>query len=137
LPKKGDIIFRQGDISDYIYYISSGQYSVYHNDTVVGVMTPADIFMGEMSFLLNNHRSATVIAETDGKIIKISRKSFVQSIRSYPQYGLFLSKLLATESHPGQPDQFSQKREKLTKRETSAPACKPLPSNKTGGIHHS
>jgi hypothetical protein len=95
LPKKGDIIFRQGDISDYIYYISSGQYSVYHNDTVVGVMTPADIFMGEMSFLLNNHRSATVIAETDGKIIKISRKSFVQSIRSYPQYGLFLSKLLA------------------------------------------
>ena len=95
LPQKGTVIFRQGEISNYIFYISSGQYTVYHDDVPVGILTPADIFMGEMSFLLNHQRSASVVADTPGKIIKIARKSFVNSIRQYPQYGLFLSKLLA------------------------------------------
>lgn len=95
LPQKGTVIFRQGEVSNHIYYISSGHYTVYHDDVAVGILTPADIFMGEMSFLLNNQRSATVVADTPGKIIKIARKSFVNSMRLYPQYGLFLSKLLA------------------------------------------
>ena len=48
-----------------------------------------------MSFLLNNRRSATVRAEIDGKLLKISRKSFVTVIKEFPHYGIFLSKLLA------------------------------------------
>jgi CRP-like cAMP-binding protein len=51
--------------------------------------------MGEMSFLLNNRRSATVIADTEGKLVKITRRSFVSVIKDYPHYGIFLSKLLA------------------------------------------
>ena len=51
--------------------------------------------MGEMSFLLNNRRSATVKAETYGRLIKISRKAFVSVVKKYPHYGIFLSKLLA------------------------------------------
>lgn len=51
--------------------------------------------MGEMSFLLNNRRSATVIADEDAKLVKISRKSFVEVMKHYPHYGIFLSKLLA------------------------------------------
>ncbi|RKX75875.1 MAG: cyclic nucleotide-binding protein [Spirochaetes bacterium] len=95
LTKRGDIIFEQGESSDFLYYISSGQFSVFHNNRHVGVLSPEDIFMGEMSFLLNNRRSATVRAESDGKLIKISRKSFISVVRNYPHYGIFLSKLLA------------------------------------------
>jgi CRP-like cAMP-binding protein len=51
--------------------------------------------MGEMSFLLNHRRSASVVAEDSGKLIRISRKSFVQAMKNYPHYGIFLSKLLA------------------------------------------
>ena len=51
--------------------------------------------MGEMAFLLNNKRSAAVYAEEKGKLIKISRKSFVHVMKNYPHYGIFLSKLLA------------------------------------------
>lgn len=51
--------------------------------------------MGEMSFLLNNQRSATVLSESSGKLIKISRKAFVEVMKEYPHYGIFLSKLLA------------------------------------------
>ncbi len=93
--KKGDIVFREGELSNFLYYISSGTYSVFHKSQHIGMITPADIFMGEMSFLLNNRRSATVRAEGNGRLIKISRKAFVSVIKDFPHYGIFLSKLLA------------------------------------------
>ncbi len=93
--KKGDIVCREGELGDSLYYISSGRYSVWHNDRKVGTLDPSDIFMGEMSFFLNNERSATVVAETDGIMIKVPRKNFIEIIKKYPQYGLFLAKLLS------------------------------------------
>jgi anti-sigma regulatory factor (Ser/Thr protein kinase) len=94
-PHKGDVVFREGEQGDFLYYISSGRFSVTHKGMLVGTLSPADIFMGEMSFLLNNRRSATVVAEENSKLIRISRKSFVEVMKHYPHYGIFLSKLLA------------------------------------------
>jgi len=93
--KAGDTLMRAGEFGDCIYYISSGKYTVYHRDNPVGRITPADIFMGEMAFLLNNARSATVVADTPGQVIKIPRKSFIEVVKNYPQYSIFLSKILA------------------------------------------
>jgi uncharacterized protein (DUF779 family) len=93
--KQGDVIMKDGEVADCLYYISSGHYSVYHNDQMVGNITPSDIFMGEMAFLLSNTRTATVIADRQGKIIKIPRESFISVIKEYPQYSMFISKLLA------------------------------------------
>ncbi|MDR2110465.1 MAG: cyclic nucleotide-binding domain-containing protein, partial [Spirochaetaceae bacterium] len=93
--RKGDIVLKEGEVSDYLYYISSGKYTVFHNRKQVGTLSPQDIFMGEMSFLLNQRRSASVRAETPGKLILLTRDNFVNVIREYPHYGIFLSKLLA------------------------------------------
>ena len=95
IVKKGDIVLKEGDPSDFLYYISSGTYDVFHNDEIVGTLSPQDIFMGEMSFLLNKHRSATIKATSPGKLIPLTQKSFINVIREYPHYGIFLSKLLA------------------------------------------
>jgi hypothetical protein len=93
--KKNDIIFREGEESNFIYYILSGKYGVFHKNKKIGYITPADIFMGEMSFLLNNQRSATVKTEKEGKLLKISKKQFISVIKKYPHYGIFLSRLIA------------------------------------------
>lgn len=93
--KAGDTLMRAGEFGDCIYYISSGKYTVYHRDNPVGRITPADIFMGEMAFLLNNARSATVVADSSGQVIKIPRKSFIEVVKNFPQYSIFLSKILA------------------------------------------
>jgi len=95
--KKGDTVCKEGEYGDSLYYISSGKYSVWHANKRVGELDPSDIFIGEMAFFLNNERSATVRAETNGRIIKISRKNFIQIIKKYPQYGLFLVKLLSVK----------------------------------------
>ncbi len=93
--RQGDVLMRAGEFGDCIYYVASGKFTVYLHDRPVGRITTADIFMGEMAFLLSNTRSATVTADGPGKVIRIPRKSFISVIKEYPQYGIFLSKLLA------------------------------------------
>ena len=93
--KKGDVVMKAGEVADCLYYITSGNYTVYHNNQAVGAITPSDIFMGEMAFLLSNTRTATVVADREGKLIKIPRESFITVIKEYPQYSMFISKLLA------------------------------------------
>ncbi|MBN1523321.1 MAG: cyclic nucleotide-binding domain-containing protein [Spirochaetales bacterium] len=92
---KGEIVFREGEESTYIFYVLSGRFSVFHKSKKIGYITPADIFLGEMSFLLNNRRSATVRAEREGQLIKVSKRSFISVIKKYPHYGVFLSRLIA------------------------------------------
>jgi len=93
--KCGEIVFKEGEPGDFLYYIVKGVYNVIVHDVVVSSLTPDDIFLGEMSFLLNNERSATIVAGTDGKLIEISKKNFVEAIREKPHYALFLCRLLA------------------------------------------
>ncbi len=90
----GEVIFQEGEYSDYIYYVSSGTYEVFAGGAQVGTITPADIFMGELSFLMNNKRSATVKAASRGRLLKISRKAFISIIKEYPHYGIILSRLI-------------------------------------------
>lgn len=92
---KGQTVFREGAESGYLYYIVAGSYDVLVKGNIVGKIIPSDVFMGEMSFLLNNKRSATVVSRGHGKLVKITRKAYIQAIKNYPQYGLFLSRLLA------------------------------------------
>lgn len=93
--KKGDVVIRQGEQSDYLYYIARGHFDVLVNDAPVSTLSPDDILMGEMSFLLHNRRVATVRATTDGTLIRISKKDFVAAIKAKPHYGIFLARLLA------------------------------------------
>ena len=65
------------------------------DDVQVSTLTPDDIFVGEMSFLLNNRRSATIRAASSGRMIRISRKELIEGIKEKPHYSIFLSRLLA------------------------------------------
>ncbi len=92
---RGDIVFNQGDPGNYLYYIAQGEYEVLVDDTQVSTLSPDDVFLGEMSFLLNNRRSATIRALSAGRMIRISRKEFIDGIKEKPHYSILLSRLLA------------------------------------------
>ena len=89
------VIFREGEESSFVYYIAEGEYRVSVNGRVVYTMLPEDVLMGEMSFLLEEVRSATVIANRPGKLIKISKESLINAIKAQPYYGILIAKLLA------------------------------------------
>ena len=90
-----DIICKQNEPGNDLFFIVSGRYAVYVNRKLISVLTPKDMFIGEMSFLLNDRRSAAIIAVGKGKLIKVPKAAFIELIRKNPHYGLFLSKLLA------------------------------------------
>ena len=92
---KNDIVFTQGDESNYLYYIVSGIYEIIANDKMITQLTPADLFLGEMSFLLNNKRSATVKAVSKGVLLKITKEDFINAMKKKPYYGILLSRILA------------------------------------------
>lgn len=96
LFSEGDVVFTQGDESNYLYYIVSGVYEVIANGVSISKLTPADLFLGEMSFLLNNERSATVKAVKKGELLKITKEEFINAMKKKPYYGILLSRILAT-----------------------------------------
>jgi anti-sigma regulatory factor (Ser/Thr protein kinase) len=91
----GDIVLRQGEESSFIYYVAEGEYRVVVGDREILTLNPKDILIGEMSFLLEERRSATVIAKTPGRLIKITKEDFINGIKAQPYYAIFLAKLLA------------------------------------------
>ena len=93
--KDGEYICSEGEETDVLYYIVSGTLFVYSKGKFVSSLTPDDFFMGEMSFLLSNRRSATVVAKGPCTLIKISKQDFVNLIKESPHYGIFLARLLA------------------------------------------
>jgi len=93
--RDGEYVCQEGEESDFLYYIVSGTFYVYSRGKLVSSLTPDDIFLGEMSFLLSNRRSATVVARGPAALVKISKKDFVNMIKENPHYGIFLARLLA------------------------------------------
>ena len=93
--KRHEIVCKQDEPSNDLYFIISGRYGVYADGKLVSVLTPDDMFIGEMAFLLNDRRSATILSAGEGKLIRIPKVSFLNLIRKNPHYGIFLSKLLA------------------------------------------
>ncbi len=93
--KPNEVVIRQGEESSFIYYVAEGEYRVEVNGRQINTINPKDILMGEMSFLLEQRRSATVTSMTAGRLIKISKEDFINGIKAQPYYALFLAKLLA------------------------------------------
>jgi anti-sigma regulatory factor (Ser/Thr protein kinase) len=89
------VVCRENEPTNDLYFIVSGRFAVYSGKKLVSVLTPSDMFIGEMAFLLNDTRSATVLSIGEGKLIKIPKNAFLNLIRKNPHYGIFLSKLLA------------------------------------------
>lgn len=93
--KDKQIICRQNESSNDLYFIVSGRFAVYSGRKLISVLTPNDMFIGEMAFLLNDRRSATVLAVGNCQLIRIPKTDFLSLIRRNPHYGIFLSKMLA------------------------------------------
>ncbi|WP_319562254.1 cyclic nucleotide-binding domain-containing protein [Marispirochaeta sp.] len=91
----GEVVFTENEDSNYLYYIVSGIFDVTSRGKHLSTLTTADMFLGEMSFLINNRRSATVTSRGRSSVLKISKIDFVNLIRRNPHYGLFLARLLA------------------------------------------
>jgi len=123
--KQGDILFRQGDESDRVLWVSSGEIEVLQDvgaERVVIGHARAGEWLGEMGVIENRPRSATACAASDGEIQALTAREFLDRVSKDARLArgvlLRLSARLrktddevaqellsaAHEHHPGEPD---------------------------------
>ncbi len=98
---RGEVVFRKGEPSGSMYLVQSGQVDV----VLEGDMTPhADqeplaslgpgSFVGELGLLLDEPRSATLLAVTDSELLGLTRSDLDDLLDRYPAIALDLSREL-------------------------------------------
>ena len=82
---KGDLIFSEGEPADNVYFIESGECSVF----LYGFTNRVEIsqlgggeFFGEMAVINRGNRTASVVAVTDATIIVMGREPFLKFLDS-------------------------------------------------------
>lgn len=94
LFSKDDVIIKEGSPPDNIYEMISGEAEVYKAGINIGKISSGEIF-GEISFLNECTRTATVIASGRCEVIVIKREIFEDLIHEKPQFLLSISRTLA------------------------------------------
>lgn len=96
----GTIVFRQGDAGDAFYLVASGSVGVY----AAGQSEPEGLRVrtlhagepfGEMALLTNDPRTATIRAETDCRVLRLPRSSFLDLVREEPSVALAIAATLS------------------------------------------
>ena len=91
----GETLFVQGDNSQDMYLLVSGQIEVFKDDKKIADITEPDTTVGEMSFLLKARRTATVKALTDVKAIMIPTGQITEIMHDHPDLVLHIALKLA------------------------------------------
>lgn len=85
--KKGDILFRQGDPSDHVLRVCSGEIEVLREVGAAAVLlgqVGEGEWLGEMGVIENLSRSATARAATDGAVEIMTAQQFLSRVSSDP-----------------------------------------------------
>jgi CRP-like cAMP-binding protein/predicted acylesterase/phospholipase RssA len=93
----GDVLIRQGDLSDSLYVVASGYLRLSmkgQREASIGECGPGEI-VGEVAFLMGQPRSATVVARTDVSVLRLSRPSYDEIARQHPSIVAILADALA------------------------------------------
>ena len=85
--KKGDFLFRQGDASDRVLRVRSGEIEVLREVGTTSVLlghVREGEWLGEMGVIEGRSRSATARAVTDGEAEVLTERQFLERVSSDP-----------------------------------------------------
>jgi CRP/FNR family transcriptional regulator, cyclic AMP receptor protein len=101
--RKNQIVYRQGDTADSVFYIQSGKakkcvVSAQGKEAVVAVLGAGDFF-GEGCMAGETRRLSTVATITDSVIVRMDKANIIRVIHREPAFAeLFIAHLLARNS---------------------------------------
>ena len=91
----GQTIFLEGDDTQDLFILVSGQVDVIKGKEKMSEITGAGVLFGEMSFLLGARRTATVKARGEVKAIRIPKEEITMFLDEFPTVSGEIMKLLA------------------------------------------
>lgn len=94
----GRILFREGDLPDYLYVVATGRLQAQHADgTFIGEIGRGQP-VGEIALLSGETRGADVIALRDSLLLRISRMALLDIVSRHPSALLALCSTIARRS---------------------------------------
>lgn len=92
--KKGQTVIKEGSTGNRFYIIAGGTFKVLKNVAAGQPQLIATLgrneWFGEIALLHNVHRTSSVVAETDGHLLSLSREVFLSAANASIQAGLVL-----------------------------------------------
>ena len=92
--KAGETIFTEGDAATELYAIESGRVEIHQGNRLLATVDENEIF-GEMALVDPAPRSATAIAATDVRLVRVSKKQFLSLVSRSPTFALDVMSVLA------------------------------------------
>jgi CRP-like cAMP-binding protein len=94
----GQVLFRKGDVGDAAYVIIKGDAEVTittdSGDVPIAQLKDGD-FLGEIAILCDTPRTATVMAKSDLKTLRIRKEPFFELLRQFPEMAIEMTRLMA------------------------------------------
>lgn len=85
--ESGEVIFRQGEVGEAVYFIRSGEVEVVREDdpepTVLAKLSDGDYF-GEMALLTDEPRNGTIRATADTELAVLGKRNFLAMLSVLP-----------------------------------------------------
>jgi NTE family protein/lysophospholipid hydrolase len=96
--ENGDILFRQGDPGDAMYFVVNGRLRVVAtqpngDERIVGEIAPGEV-VGENAFLTGDAHSATVYAIRETDVFMLTQSDFSHLLERYPQVMMQLARVI-------------------------------------------
>jgi CRP-like cAMP-binding protein len=85
----GERIVEEGNLGEALFVVLAGQAKVVRGGRRLGSVVPGDFF-GELSALDGGPRTATIIAETPMRVLRLFRRTLLKMIEEEPQLSLKL-----------------------------------------------
>ena len=84
----GDTIFRAGDPGDAMFVVTEGEIDILvHGKLLETVKAPGGI-IGEMALIDTKPRSATALAKTPGKMVRVDQQRFLFLVQNTPFFAI-------------------------------------------------
>jgi predicted acylesterase/phospholipase RssA/CRP-like cAMP-binding protein len=96
--KRGEVVMREGEVPDCLYFVTSGSLEVFRRQaddtiTIIDFLSEGDC-VGELALLLKDHRTASVRAWRDARLIRIPDHCFEEVFQQDAQLTLRLARTL-------------------------------------------
>jgi CRP/FNR family transcriptional regulator, cyclic AMP receptor protein len=90
----GETIFLESQPGDFLYAIVDGKVEIRKGEKVLALLGEGEIF-GEMAMLDNSPRSASAIAQTDCKVVRVNQDRFLKLLIRTPFFAVEVMRVMS------------------------------------------